>query len=547
MMNGELRSRIKKWLVLITAFTMFFNALGGTLVFVYFTFIESGLVHYPTDQDLGEHTAFFLKRLALVLCVAAVLGWWRAIPVRKKLGETPDGFDQQKLRSLVGDLMSMPYNMALLSAVGWLAAVVLFGYRPGTFHDSATQSWQLNAHTVVGILFVGAPFTVISVYFALEWWLGKRILDSFPLQSLLVAPRSHTISVLRKMVVVLIVMGTVPVSTVSYLTLSQICEIQMNRQQIGSFISQMPLVIGFFLMVAVVAAVCLSVLLAKSVSQPLRQTVEAMGRVRQGDLDVHVPVLSNDDIGAMGEGFNRMVEGLRERDFIRETFGSYLSPDVVANILQSPEGVNLGGELREVTILVSDLRGFTSLTAALGPEIVLRILNRYLESMVDIIMSGGGTIDEFTGDGILAFFGAPRHMKDSQERAVRCAMEMQRHMPDINQKLRGTCPSQPGSDPCLLRMGIAINSGTLIVGNIGSEKRKKYGAVGTAINVAFRMEKRAEAGEILITADVYEKVSHVVDAQPVHEAKLKGIDGLVTLYRVIGPRERTAAAKKALA
>jgi adenylate cyclase len=547
MMNGELRSRIKKWLIFTTAFTVLFNALGATLVFVYFTFIESGLAHAPMVEDLCEHTAFFLERLALIMCVAAVLAWRRASGFRKKLGQTSDGFDLQKLRVLVGDLMSMPYNMALLSAIGWLAGVLLFGYRPLSFHGQGAQIWQFHAHTIVGILFVGAPFTVIAVYFSLEWVLAKKIREAFPWESLLVTPRAHTVSVLRKMAVVLLVMGTVPVSTVSYITLSQIHEIHANRQQIGSFVSQMPLVIAFFLLLAVSAGVGLSVLLAKTVSRPLRRTAEAMERVRHGDLEVHVPVLSNDEIGALGEGFNRMVEGLRERDFIRETFGSYLSPDVVANILRSPEGVNLGGEIREVTVLVSDLRGFTSLSTALGPEVVLRILNMYLESMVDIIMSCGGTIDEFTGDGILAFFGAPHHMKDSQERAVLCAMEMQRRMPELNKRLGGTCLVEAESNAPLLKMGIAINSGTLIVGNIGSEKRKKYGAVGTAINVAFRVEKRAEAGEILLTADVYEKVRHVVDAQPVAGTKLKGIDGLVTLYKVISPEELSAAEKNAIA
>jgi adenylate cyclase len=540
-MDDKLRSRIKNWLVSITAFTVLFNSLGGTLVFVYFTFIESGLFQTPTNEDLNEHIAFFLKRLALIMGVAAIIGWRQSRPIRKKLGESLGDLDQQKLRALVGDLMSMPYNMAFLSAVGWMVAVALFSYRPSSFSVVGAGPWEWNAHIIVGILFVGAPFTVMSVYFALEWAIRKRIAGSFPVESLLVAPRSRTVSVLKKMVVVLLVMGTVPVSTVSYITLSQICAIQANKLQISSFVSQMPLVIAFFLFVAVVAGVVLSALLAKSVSRPLRQTAEAMELVRQGDLDVRVPVLSNDEIGTMGEGFNRMVEGLRERDFIRETFGSYLSPDVVANILRSPEGVNLGGELREVTILVSDLRGFTSLTAARGPEVVLRILNMYLEAMVDIIMSCGGTIDEFTGDGILAFFGAPRHVRDSQERAVQCAMEMQKCMPELNERLRGICPVAPGSEAPVLEMGIAINSGTLIVGNIGSERRKKYGAVGTAINVAFRIEKRAAAGEIIITADVYEKVLRMVDARSVQEVKLKGIDGAVTLYSVLGTKEHPAA------
>jgi sigma-B regulation protein RsbU (phosphoserine phosphatase) len=242
-----------------------------------------------------------------------------------------------------------------------------------------------------------------------------------------------------------------------------------------------------------------------------------------------------------------MAEGLRERDFIRDTFGSYLSPEVVSEILSSRAGVNLGGELRDVTILVADLRGFTALSAAVAPEVVVKILNRFLEKMVEIIVRHGGTIDEFTGDGILAFFGAPRRMNDAPERAVQCSVEMQNAMKGLNKELRRDLPTGPPDmeDPNLdisansfveqltLQMGIAINKGQLIVGNIGCEQRRKYGAVGTPINAAFRMEKMAGAGAILISEEVYKSLADVMTAQPMPGVELKGIDHPVTLYKVI--------------
>lgn len=533
-MDGTLKSKARKWLILTTVSTLLLNALGAILMFVYFTCIESGLVHTSGHDDLQDRITFFLTRAAVIMIAVTALGFNYRRAITKKLTAFPDEIPSEEQASLVRDFMSMPYNMAFLSAVGWLAAVVLFGFLPLMLDDPRVQLWKLGTHTVIGILFVGAPFTVTSVYFVLEWKLGQKIRRNFPIGSLLAAPRSRGVSVLSKMVVVSIMMGIVPVSTVSYITLSQIHEIQAGRQEIGSFVSQMPLVISFFLLVAIAVAVVLSVLLARSVSGPLRRTASAMERVREGNLDVHVAVVSNDEVGSMGEGFNRMVEGLRERNFIRDTFGSYVSPDVVSNILRSPDGMHLGGELREVTILVSDLRGFTSLTSTLGPEVVLKLVNRYLEAMVDIIMRYGGTIDEFTGDGILAFFGAPRRMKDSQERCVLCALEMQRIMPSLNSCLEDFCIS--GGEGPLLRMGIAISSGTLIVGNIGSEKRKKYGAIGTAINVAFRMEKHAKPGDILVTHDVYEKVRLTVEAKAIHDVEMKGIEGLITLYRVIGSK-----------
>ncbi|HMK36293.1 MAG TPA: adenylate/guanylate cyclase domain-containing protein [Desulfomonilaceae bacterium] len=530
-MITQLIPKVQRLLVLSVGATVLLNAIGASLLFVYFTFIESGLFN-EAPLDITTRLTGFIVRLSIIMCAVTALSAKPMRVIRRKMREISSDDDGKKLGSLVGDLMNLPYHMAFLSTAGWLTAVVLFGFLPSLFQASQVEKWHMGIHPMVGIIFVGAPFTVISVYFTLEWILGEEIRRSFPPASLLFAPSCRTISVLPKMMVVSLVMGVVPVSAVSYITLSQIHAIHAGRQEIGSFFSQMPLVIGFVLLVVVTAAVGLSVLLARSVSRPLRRTASAMDSVRSGELDVNIPVVSNDEIGLMGEGFNRMMNGLRERDFIRQTFGSYLSPEVVANILRSPDGVNLGGELREITILVSDLRGFTSLTSTLGPEVVLKVVNHYLESMVDVIMSHGGTIDEFTGDGILAFFGAPRHMDNSQETAVRCALDMQNRMPDLNAQLAEIVSPEAASEGELLKMGIAVNSGELIVGNLGSEKRKKYGAVGIAINVAFRMERHAAAGEIVISSDIYEKIRSHITAQPVHGVELKGIDVPLTLYKV---------------
>ncbi len=273
-----------------------------------------------------------------------------------------------------------------------------------------------------------------------------------------------------------------------------------------------------------------------------------MERISKGDLNLSVSVVSNDEIGSLAEGFNKMARGLRERDFIRDIFGSYVSPEVAAEILKSPDALNIGGESREVTILISDLRGFTSLAASASAEVVVKLLNRYFERMIDIIVMYGGTVDELMGDGILAFFGAPKRVPDSQLRAVQCAMEMQNAMEPLNSELKQSMPElhfqAAGSGAPTrgtsavsansLSMGIAINSGTLIVGNLGSDKRKKYGAVGNPINVAFRVEKYAKADEILMTSAVHSMVAGKVQTVAVPDVELKGIDNPVTLYRVIG-------------
>jgi adenylate cyclase len=189
----------------------------------------------------------------------------------------------------------------------------------------------------------------------------------------------------------------------------------------------------------------------------------------------------------------RLADDLELRNaFIRSLFGRYLSDEVVTGLLASPEGPRLGGELRKVTLLMSDLRGFTPLTEGLAPEQVLRLLNSYLGSMADVILAHQGTIDEFVGDAILAIFGAPLGRDDDARRAVLCAVEMQAAIQQLNR--RNEAERLPR-----LEMGIAIHTGEVIVGNIGSERRTKYGVVGSAVNHAGRIESFTVGGQVLIS------------------------------------------------
>ena len=189
----------------------------------------------------------------------------------------------------------------------------------------------------------------------------------------------------------------------------------------------------------------------------------------------------------------RLAENLELRNrFIRSLFGRYISDEVVSGLLASPEGPTLGGEQRKVTLLMSDLRGFTPLTEGLAPEQVLRLLNSYLGAMADVILAHQGTIDEFVGDAILAIFGAPLHRPDDARRAVACAVEMQGALSDLNRR------NQADGLP-RLEMGIAVHTGEVIVGNIGSERRTKYGVVGSAVNHAGRIESFTVGGQVLVS------------------------------------------------
>ena len=277
-------------------------------------------------------------------------------------------------------------------------------------------------------------------------------------------------------------------------------------------------------------------MLSARMLRPLKTLTAAAGEVARGNLDVPVPsARSGDEVGRLSVSFAGMLEGLRQRDFIRDTFGRYISKEVVDTLLGSPDGLRLGGDRREITLLVSDLRGFTSLASQLPPEDVIRILNRYLERVVEILTRYRATVDEFQGDGILAFFGAPLAAGDDAERAVACAIEMQRALVSINEDQRAL--GLP-----LLEMGIGINTGEVIVGNIGSQKRTKYGAVGAAINLAYRIESQTIGGQVLLGARTYELVRDLVEVRGTLALTLKGVAAPVTIHDVAAIRGTYATA-----
>ncbi|MBE9127371.1 MULTISPECIES: CHASE2 domain-containing protein [unclassified Coleofasciculus] len=212
---------------------------------------------------------------------------------------------------------------------------------------------------------------------------------------------------------------------------------------------------------------------------------------------------------------------------IRETFGRYLTDEVVANLLENPNGAKIGGERRKITILTSDLRGFTATSERLPPEEVVKVLNLYLGHMADIITQYQGTIDEFMGDGILVLFGAPTLRDDDAQRAIACAVAMQLAMVSVNQEMKRL-------DLPFLKMGIGINTGEVVVGNLGSTTRTKYGVVGSQVNLAYRIESYTTEGQIFISESTLDAVGQTVKIEGEKQVQPKGIKEPITIYEVGG-------------
>ena len=212
---------------------------------------------------------------------------------------------------------------------------------------------------------------------------------------------------------------------------------------------------------------------------------------------------------------------------LKKMFGRYLSSDVMNAFIENPSALELGGERKNVTLMMTDLRGFTALSERLDPEQVVKMLNIYFEVMVEVILKHHGTINEIIGDALLVVFGAPQEMPDRAQRAVACAIEMQNTMKGVNELNRSQ--GLPA-----LEMGIGLNETEVIVGNIGSSKRSKYAVVGSGVNMTSRIESYSVGGQILISESVRKGAGPVLRIDGQREILPKGTEMPLRVYDVGG-------------
>ena len=281
--------------------------------------------------------------------------------------------------------------------------------------------------------------------------------------------------------------------------------------------------------------------LTKKIIIPLEAIVRANQRQQEDastsqeiSLPDNPPKEISDIISSRNQMLDTILEVSEERlqyqNFIRQTFGRYLSKKVVDEILETPSGSRIGGRKENVTVMMSDIRGFTTLSETTDPEKLVQLLNRYLETMSKVIMKFDGMIDEFIGDAILTVFGVPEIRDDHAERAVACALSMQNRLELLNVEFINE--GYPAFE-----MGIGIYTGPAIVGNIGSEIRTKYGIVGPTINIASRIESNTFGGDILIGEPTFNQIKELVTVNPPQTVMMKGMKSPLIFYSVtaLGP------------
>lgn len=277
------------------------------------------------------------------------------------------------------------------------------------------------------------------------------------------------------------------------------------------------------------AALGAAALGARGVARPLVGLAEAVRRIGKGDFDARVPPGGADEVGEVSRAVNEMASGLKEGAFVKSTFKRYVSASVVERILKDPEALKLGGEERELTVFFSDMSGFTQMAETMKPHDLVALINEYLSAMTDSIFLQEGTLDKYEGDAVMAFWGAPVRQDDHARRACWAALDNRSRLGELNKnwKERGL----PNFD---IRIG--INTGNMVVGNVGSSARMEYTVLGDAVNTGSRLEQlnKTYGTHILISEATKEAAGGAVETREVDVIELRGKKKLIRVYELLG-------------
>jgi class 3 adenylate cyclase len=276
----------------------------------------------------------------------------------------------------------------------------------------------------------------------------------------------------------------------------------------------------------VLFAFAMALVIAQRITQPLTGLLQGVQEIARGNLNFTVPVKSRDELAVLADSFNQMTQGLKEKERVTNILGKYISPEVARKVLEQKEGVALKGERRECAVMFTDIRGFTAMSENASPEKIVADLNEYFTLMVDLVVEYEGTLDKFIGDAIMAVWGAPIPFEDKELRAVSAALDMQQALGQLNK-------SRIDKNQVPLTMGVGLNTGIMISGNLGSDKRTDYTVIGEEVNLASRLCSKAAPGQILISDSMYRKLKGLVEVRALDPISLKGFSEPVKVYEVI--------------
>ncbi len=277
--------------------------------------------------------------------------------------------------------------------------------------------------------------------------------------------------------------------------------------------------------------------IARTVTRPVLELAAAAREVERGVYARPVEIRQQDELGELASAFNRMTRGLIERDRVRSLLGKVVSPEIAEKLLSRE--VELGGEEREITVLFSDLRGFTRFSESRSAQRIVEVLNAYFTRVSSVIEAHGGVVDKYLGDGVMALFGAPVSHEDDAGNALAAAVAMLEALEEMNRELAGQ-----GLPP--LDMGIGVNTAVVVAGNLGSPNRLNYTVIGDGVNLASRLEgltKREDIDARIVAAEAtVRKAKRQFELRPLGPMMVRGRDEQVTTYAILGLKQENVTA-----
>lgn len=380
---------------------------------------------------------------------------------------------------------------------------------------------------LLGAVFVAAPIVMHLTVLLNEAHLRKLAHVIFPDGHLSQAP-GRSLSFQQRMATIFLLSGLAPLMLLAFAAYGRARGIVGSpnpADALRDLLQMEALVVG----TGVVLIVAVAAITTRTVGLPLTRLAKAMRQVEEGDFSAHVRVETNDLLGYLSERFNAMVEKIREHEFLHIAFGRYVSQQVADAVLAGK--IELGGERRVVSVLFSDIRHFTSLSETMTPREIVDLLNRYYVRMVAAITAEGGMVNKFMGDGMMALFGAPVENPDHAVQAVRAARAMVQALEAFNAEQRALGEPE-------LSIGIGIATGEVVVGNIGSEDRLEYTAIGDTVNTASRIEGLTKQmdEQVLVDAETCQRASSEFAFEPLGAQSVKGKAAQVEVYALRLPQ-----------
>ena len=442
------------------------NGVGATLAFVYLAFISPPQPEPPHSEGL-----LFLGAAPLYVLTAGLIGfvvgrrWFRLTERWIVEQRSPSECERRRV-------LGVPSFAAAGAAAGWAGAALFFGLVTATHHPVVYVAGVAVGILLAGVVTTAATFLLVER--AVRPVFASALAGEAGAEGQPLAAR---------------VLRTRPRLLVTWALGSGIALVAVPLAFLGrgdETGDELVVSVLFLVAAGLFAGAVLTSAAARSVAEPVERLRTAVRRVEEGSFDEEVTVDDGGEIGLLQAGFNRMVAGLRERERIRDAFGTYVDREVAEHILN--EGTNLAGEEAEVTLMFVDVCDFTAYAERVSAREVVATINRLFERAVPIIRAHEGHIDKVVGDGLLAVFGAPRRCEDHADQALAAALEIERA---VREEFGGE-----------LEIGVGLNSGTVVAGNVGGAGRLEFSVIGDPVNVAARVESATrETGDTILLAE----------------------------------------------